>query len=157
MNNTFLRNVFFCLAALATLLALAGCGSAPTTSAGQVQPTVTIPAGFQNSLSPIPTVPSYRCGAWTSNNAPNPGATITIYSRLTHNTQGVQGIAASAVVHFQSGDISLTTATSDAGGYVTFTLPLQGRQPTQVPATVDVMFTGTPGGSLQCTTFFTPH
>lgn len=144
---------------LLALLALTACSSAPaaTGSTAQPQSTVTIKPGFQTQLSPIPTIPPYRCGAWTSNNAPNPGATITVYARITHDTQGVQGIAASAVVHFRSGDVPLDQATSDTGGYVTFTLSLQGRQPAQVPATVDVTFSGVPGGPLTCSTFFTPR
>jgi hypothetical protein len=75
---------------------------------------------------------------------------------LTHNLQGVQGKAATAVVHFQSGDATMDQATSDQGGYVTFTVALNGRQPAKVPATVDVTFTGLSGGSVTCEAFFTP-
>ncbi len=145
--------------ALLALLTLSACGSASAVGTGSTQPqqTVTVNPGFQTQMSPIPTVPPYLCGAWTSNNAPNPGSTITVYARLTHHVQGVQGISATAVVHFRGGDVTLNQATSDQGGYVSFTLSLQDRQPTQVPATIDVTFSGIPGTStLTCTTFFTP-
>ena len=156
--NIHVRRLVFLLFALAMLLVVAACGSSSTMdmSSAQPQQTVTINPGFQSSMSPIPTVPPYRCGAWSSTNAPNGGSTITIYARLTHNALGVQGMAASATVHFQSGDVTLNQATSDAGGYVSFPLPLQGRQPTHVPATVDVTFSGVPGGQVKCTAFFTP-
>ncbi|HEX4715567.1 MAG TPA: hypothetical protein VH164_11645 [Ktedonobacteraceae bacterium] len=157
MMKRVLQSSFFSMAALAPGLALAACGSAPTVNAVQPQQTDTISAGFQARIPPIPTVEPYRCGAWTSTNAPGPGATIKVYSRLTHNNLGVPDIAATADVHFQSGDVNLAQSTSDAGGYVSFTLPLMGRQPAKVPATVDVTFTGTPNGSLTCTTFFTPR
>ena len=65
-------------------------------------------------------------------------------------------MTATAIVHFQNGDATLDQATSDQGGYVTFKLALQDRQPTKVPATVDVTFSGVPGGAQKCTTFFTP-
>ncbi|HEX7734433.1 MAG TPA: hypothetical protein VF458_06215 [Ktedonobacteraceae bacterium] len=144
--------------ALLALLALGACSSTSTGDLNSTQPqqTVTVHSGFQKQMSPIPTVPPYRCGAWTSDNAPNPGSTITIYARLTHKLQGVQGMTATAVVHFQGGDDTLDQATSDQGGYVSFKLNLQGQQPTKVPATVDVTFTGVPGGSQKCSTFFTP-
>lgn len=146
------------LTALLAVLALVSCGSSPAISAAQPQQTVTINPGFQSQMSPIPTVPPYRCGAWSSNNAPDPGATIIIYAKLTHNSKGAQGVSASAVVHFQGGDAALPATTSDSGGYVSFTLSLQGRQPAQVPATVDVTFSGLPGGGkVTCTAFFTPR
>ncbi|MBE3564711.1 MAG: hypothetical protein IMW90_03180 [Thermogemmatispora sp.] len=145
--------------AMLWLLLLSACG--PT--ANQLSPaaTVTINPAFQASTSPLPTVPPYRCGAWASNNAPSPTAVITIYARLTKNLQGVSGATATAVVHFSSGDVPLTQQpTSDQGGYVRFTLSLAGRQPRNVPATVDVTFTNIPGGpaSLRCSpAFFTPQ
>ena len=156
--NTYTRGLLFCSLALVLLLALSACGSASAVNLNSAQPQqmVTVNPGFQTQMSPIPTIPSYRCGAWTSNNAPNPGSTITVYARLTHDIQGVQGMAATAIVHFQSGDVTLDQATSDQGGYATFKLALQGRQPAKVPATVDVTFTGVPGGAQKCTTFFTP-
>lgn len=139
------------------LLLLAACGS----TANQVEPhsTATISPSFQLQLSPIPTVPTYRCGAWASNNAPSPDTTITIYARLTKDITAIPGATASATVHFQNGDQALDQhPISDSGGYVSFQLPLQGRQPSKIPATVDVSFTNLPGGgTLQCTpAFFTP-
>lgn len=140
------------------LLALSACSSASAVDLNSTQPqqTVTINPGFQQHMSPVATIPPYRCGAWTSNNAPSTGSTITIYARLTHDLQGVQGKTATATVHFQSGDVTLDQATSDQGGYVSFKVSLQDRQPGKVPATVDVTFTGVPGGSQKCSTFFTP-
>src|SRR5579884_1248543 len=146
----------FVYSALLLGLLLTACGTA--VSSARPQQTVTVNPSFQAQISPIPTIPPYRCGAWASNNAPGASSTIVIYSRLTHNAQGVSGISATADVHFQSGDVNLGTATSDSGGYVTFTLPLQGRQPAQIPATVDVTFSSLPGGgTVRCTAFFTPR
>ena len=144
------------LLCIALLLILTACGS--TASQAAPQATVTIDQTFQSQISPIPTVPTYRCGAWSSDNAPSPSSTITIYARLTKNIAGVPGATATAVVHFQSGDPQLDQhPVSDSGGYVSFTLPLQGNQPTKIPATVDVTFTNFPGGPLRCTpAFFTP-
>lgn len=137
-------------------LLLAACG----TGATQVkpQPTVVISKSFQSQLSPIPSPATYRCGAWSSENTPSPNSTITIYARITKNLKPISGASASAVAHFQNFDQPLAqTPTSDSGGYVTFTLPLQGHQPANVPATVDVTFTDLPGGTLHCTpAFFTP-
>jgi len=112
----------------ALLLMLAACGATPDQVAPQQ--TVTIGKTFQSQVSPIPPVPKYLCGAWSSNNAPG---------------------------HFQGGDQQLDQhPTSDNGGYVSFTLNLQGRQPVEIPATVDVIF-GLPGVTLHCTpAFFTP-
>lgn len=141
---------------MALLFILAACGATPS----QVGPqqTVTISNTFQSQVSPAPAVPMYRCGAWTSNNAPRADSTITIYARITKNIAGVNGATATAVVHFQDGSQELDQhPTSDNGGYVSFTLPLQGRQPTGIPATIDVTFTNFPGGTLHCTpAFFTP-
>src|SRR5579859_8122018 len=146
------------LLCIAVLLILTACGS--TASQAAPQATVTVDQTFQSQISPIPTVPTYRCGAWSSNNAPSPSSTITIYARLTKNIAGVPGATATAVVHFQNGDqvLDQNPPVSDVGGYVSFTLPLQGRQPTKIPATVDVIFKILPGGTLvPCTpAFFTP-
>ena len=67
-------------------------------------------------------------------------------------------MTATATVHFQYGDLNLGQATSDAGGYASFTLALRGQQPARVPATVDITFSGLPqGGPVQCSqAFFTP-
>ena|SRR3989442_2217212 len=144
------------LLCIALLLILTACGS--TASQAAPQATVTVDQTFQSQVSPIPTVPTYRCGAWSSDNAPGPFSTIIIYARLTKNITGVPGVAAIAIVHFQKGDQQLDQhPVSDGGGYVSFTLPLQGNQPTKIPATVDVIFTNLPGRSLHCTpAFFTP-
>jgi hypothetical protein len=140
----------------ALLLMLAACGVTPDQVAPQQ--TVTVGSTFQSQVSPIATVPTYRCGAWSSNNAPGPNSTINVYARITKNLAGVNGATATAVVHFQGGDQELDQhPTSDTGGYVSFTLDLQGRQPDRIPATVDVIFTNFPGGTLHCTpAFFTP-
>lgn len=138
------------------MLLLTACG--PAASQVKPQPTVVISKSFQSQLSPIPSPATYRCGAWSSENSPDPNSTITIYARITKDLKPVSGATASAVVHFQNFDQPLDqTPASDNGGYVTFTLPLQGRQPANVPATVDVTFTHFPGGIVHCTpAFFTP-
>jgi hypothetical protein len=157
MSKSVFCRVFLWLAVVAVIPALVACQSTTNTVQG-LPPQATVNPGFQSQMSPIPTVPPYRCAAWDSNNAPNPGSTIVIYARLTHNLQGVAGKTASATVHFRSGDFTINqNATSDSGGYVSFTLNLQNRQPVKVPATVDVTFNGLPGGPLKCTqAFFTP-
>lgn len=146
----------FCVFFIVSLFMLAACGATPDQVAPQV--TVTIGGTFQSQVSPVPTVPTYRCGAWSSNNAPGINSTINIYARITKDIAGVSGATATAVVHYQGGDQPLDQhPTSDNGGYVSFTLNLQGRQPDRIPATVDVTFTNFPGGSLRCTpAFFTP-
>jgi len=138
------------------LLLFGACG----TTATQITPqqTVTINKGFQAQTSPVPTVPPYRCGAWSSNNAPGAFSTIIIYAKLTKDVKGVGGATAQAVAHFQGNDLPLDKqAVSDAGGYVSFTLSLQGRQPRGVPTTVDVSF-AVAGTHVACTpAFFTPQ
>jgi len=154
----FIRSIVLKISVLciALPLILAACGT--TSSQVAPQQTVTINSTFQAQVSPVPTIPTYRCGAWSSNNAPGPDATITIYARLIKNIAGVGGATATAVVHFQGGSQELDQhPVSDGGGYVSFTLPLQGRQPVRIPATIDVTFTNFPGGTLHCTlAFFTP-
>lgn len=147
--------VLFVLPFIALLM---GCGG-PTVDQAGPQQTVTVSPKFQSQLSPVPSPAVYRCGAWASNNAPGPNDTITIFARLTRDLQPVNGATASAVVHFQGGDQTLDQhPASDAGGFVTFTLPLQGQQPDKVPATVSVSFTNFPGGTLACSqAFFTPQ
>jgi hypothetical protein len=150
--------VFAWLALVLLFPALAAC-QANSSVMQDRQPLPTINPAFQTMMSPVATVAPYRCGSWTSDNAPGPGETITIYARLMHDLQGIPDKPASATVHFQYGDFTLTQeATSDSGGYVSFALPLAGRQPARVPATVDVTFNGLPGGPLRCTqAFFTPR
>jgi hypothetical protein len=144
----------FTYATLLLGLLLTACGA--VVNSASPQQTVTVNPSFQAQLSPVPTVPPYRCGAWASNNAPGAGSTILIYARLTKDTLGVSGMTAQAVVHFQDFDASLDSQTSDDGGYVTFSLSLEGRQPRQVPATVDVTF-NVSSKDITCTAFFTPQ
>src|SRR5436305_8797433 len=153
-NRSLALKLSVCCASL--LLMLTACGA----TSGQVVPqqTVTVSSGFQSKVSPIPAIPKYLCGAWSSNNAPKPNSTIIIFARITNNLVGVRGATATAVVHFQGGDQTLDQhPASDSGGYVSFTLALQRRQPDKIPATVDVIFTNFPGGTLPCSrAFFTP-
>jgi hypothetical protein len=150
-HSLALKLSIFCAA---LLLVLVACGATPDQVA--LQGTVTVGSTFQSQGSPVPTVPTYRCGAWSSDNAPGANSTIMIYARITKNIAGVAGATATAVVHFQGGDLPLGQHQSDSGGYVSFTLDLQGRQPDRVPATVDVTF-NFPGGTLHCTpAFFAP-
>jgi hypothetical protein len=155
MNNTTLRLLAGTL--LTSILFLfAACG--PTVNQVKPQPTVTIDAAFQAKVSPVPTIPPYRCGAWASNYSPSAYSTITIYARLTKNASGVADAFASATVHFKSGDTTLDQRPkSDQGGYVSFTLPIQGRQPRQTPATVDITFTVGQTTVACSPTFFTPQ
>jgi hypothetical protein len=152
------KHAFLLVISLPCVFLLLSCGG-PTVDQAIPQQTVTVSPKFQSQLSPIPTPATYRCGAWSSNNAPGPNDTITIYARLTQHLAPVSGATATAVVHFQGNDQTLDQhPTSDNGGYVSFTLTLQGQQPTNIPATVDVTFTNFPGGTLNCSqAFFTPH
>jgi hypothetical protein len=150
---------FLSLSILLGLLLLAtACGGVSATQL-KPGPTVTIAPSFQARLSPAPSPPAYRCGAWSSNNAPGPYSTITIYARLTKNVSGVSGATATAVVHFHTFDLTLDQQpVSDSGGYVTFSLSLEGREQVNIPATVDVTFNNFPGGTVHCTqAFFTPQ
>lgn len=155
MNRRVLCRMLSWLATLALFSGLTACG--PAVNAALPVKTIVINPRFQSQVSPLPTIPPGRCGAWASNNAPGTFSTIVIYARLTHNAVGIGGIRATAVVHFQRGDAAIGQATSDAGGYVSFPLNLMGRQPARVPATVDITFNGLPSGPLQCSSaFFTP-
>ncbi len=139
------------------MVLLAACGTSAT--AVKPQPTVVISKSFQSQLSPIPSPHKYTCGAWSSDNTPGPNSTINIYARIMNDLKPVSGVTASAVAHFQTFDQQIgQNQTSDSGGYVTFTLSLQGHQPANVPATVDVTITNLPGGgTLHCSpAFFTP-
>ena len=148
--------IFLTVCGIGLLALLSACG--PSVTGIKPQETVTISNSFQSQVSPVPTAPTYVCGAWSSDNAPGGYATIRIYAKLTKNLAGVPGATAIATIHFQSADVQLDQQESDNGGYVTFSLPLQGRQPAGVPATVDVTFTNFPGGTLKCTpAFFTPR
>lgn len=143
------------LFAVALLLLLAACG--PTVNKLKVQQTVVVSKSFQEQPSPFATAPTYRCGAWSSNNAPGTYSTINIYAKLTKAITGVSGASAKATVHFQNNDVTLDPQTSDSGGYVVFALPLQGRQPRMIPATVDVTFT-VGATTVNCShAFFTPQ
>ena len=156
--KTFLH-ILLTIFSMSLLLLLAACGPSV---AGQsnAQQTVSINKSFQSQASPIATAPPFRCGAWSSNNAPSPFSTITIYARLTKDVAPVSGATAAAVVHFKGFDQPLDAqGPSDSGGYVSFTLQLQGRQPALIPATVDVTFSNIAGRiePLHCTpAFFTP-
>ncbi|WP_201387011.1 hypothetical protein [Ktedonobacter sp. SOSP1-52] len=141
-----------------SLPCLVACSATVTSSADAEQThTMTINQDFQQDTLAT-TSPTYRCGAWASNNAPASSGTITIYARLTHDVAGVAGMAATATVHFRYGDVVLTQhPTSDTGGYVSFNLPLLGRQPVGIPATADVVFT-LGQETLTCApAFFTPE
>ncbi|GAC1435776.1 MAG: hypothetical protein PVS3B3_39080 [Ktedonobacteraceae bacterium] len=154
----FMKNryrILFLLPSLGLLLFLAACG----TTATQIKPqqTVVVDKSFQSQVSPLPTTPAYRCGAWSGNNAPGAYSVLTVYAKLTKNVMGFAGATASATVHFSTADFTLDQQpVSDGGGYVTFTIPLQGRQPRLTPATVDVSF-NVNGKTVQCSSaFFTP-
>ncbi len=154
MHNRF--RVLFSLLSLGLLLTLVACG----TTATQIKPQqkVVINKSFQSQVSPAPGPPTYRCGAWSGNNAPNAYSVVTIYAKLTKDVTGVEGATASATAHLSTSDFTLDQQpVSDAGGYVTFTIPLQGRQPRLTPATVDVSFSVN-GKTVQCSSaFFTPN
>jgi hypothetical protein len=154
--------LLFTLLLLVFSTLISACG-APATAAKATatptpQPTPTlINKNFQSQLSPIPALPRYTCGAWASNRSPGMYSTITIYAKLTHDVQGVAGAPATGVVHFDGYDAPLgSTPISDKGGYVIFYLPLQGRQPHMIPATIDITFT-VQGKVVACSqAFFTP-
>ena len=151
-----IKNTYRILFSLGLLLVLVACG----TTATQLKPQqpIVVNKGFQAQTSPIAAVPTYRCGAWSANNAPGAYSTLTVYAKLVaKDVQGVAGATASATANFSTGDFPLDQQpVSDAGGYVTFTLPLQGRQPRLTPATVAVSFSVN-GKTVQCSSaFFTP-
>ncbi|HLZ61391.1 MAG TPA: hypothetical protein VKR06_30965, partial [Ktedonosporobacter sp.] len=70
MKNTCL----FAVHALLLILLLAACG--PASTQARPQPTVTINPSFQAQLTQVPAAPAYRCGAWSSNNAPGAYSSI---------------------------------------------------------------------------------
>src|SRR5437016_12906546 len=98
-HSLVLKLSFFCTA---LLLMLTACGATPDQVAPQQA--VTVSSGFQSKASPIPTIPTYLCGAWSSNNAPGPNSTIFIYARITKNLSAIQGAAGTADVHLQGRD-----------------------------------------------------
>ena len=138
------------------LFLLAACG--PAINSPPTQAKVTIDRSFQSQMTPPPTVPTYRCGAWSSNNTPGAYSTISIYAKLTQDIMGMSGGVARAVAHLDGSNVALKQQPiSDSNGYVTFSLPLRGRQPAGVPTTVDISFS-IGGKTVQCTpAFFTPH
>lgn len=138
------------------LFLLGACG--PVANQPPAQQQVSIGAAFQGQATPMATVPDYRCGAWASNNAPSAYGNIVIYAKLTHDLSGIMGAMANAVVHFKDQDVTLDQQSiSDDGGYVTFSLALQGRQARGIPATVDVSF-NIEGKTIACSpAFFTPQ
>jgi hypothetical protein len=146
------RLSFLCTVLL--LFLLTACGPAinhsSTYSSSKVNPS------FQVQMSPVPTSPTYTCGAWSSPNNPTPYSTITIYAKLTRDVTGIAGIQASAIAHLQYGDVSLDQhPVSDKGGYVSFFFALGGRQPYLQPATVDISF-NLSNQVIHCAAFFTP-
>jgi len=152
MKKTYFVQKFVFLAV--TLCLLSACG--PTVHQGQPQQTPTVNQQFQKQMTPMPTMPAYRCGAWASHNMPDAHSPIIIYARLTRgNASSLAGVTAHAVVHLKGGDVPLyEKPTSDTGGYVAFNLSLVGEQPRLVPATVDVTF-DTQEGITTCNAFFT--
>jgi hypothetical protein len=153
----YMQKIFVSLP-LFSLLLLLLCACGPTVNQIKPQESVSVDKSFQNSLTPMPTIPAYRCGAWTSTSAPNPYSIIAIYAKLTKDVIGVPGVTAQAIVHFKEADVALDERpVSDAGGYVSFTLPLQGRQPRLSAATIDINFTVN-GQTVHCSqAFFTPQ
>jgi hypothetical protein len=153
MKNIYLLILSILLLVLLPVVTACGAAASPLSP----QHTVTISAAFQSQSSPVPTTPAYICGAWSSNNVPGTYSSLSIYARLTQNLVGVPGATAKATVHFRSFDTTLDQQpVSDNGGYVTFTLALQGRQPALIAATVDVAFQLN-NTIIPCTqAFFTP-
>ncbi len=154
--NTMKKPFVFLLLLSLSLFLLCACG--PTVNQIKPQEPVSIDKSFQKGLTSMPAVPEYRCGAWTSTSAPNPYSSIAIYAKLTKDVAGVAGMTAQAIVHFQNADVTLDThPVSDAGGYVSFTLLLQGRQPRLSAATIDINF-AVNGQTVHCSqAFFTPQ
>ena len=145
----------FITSCFALLLMLTACGVTPDQVAPQL--TVTVSSGFQSQASPIPPIPTYLCGAWSSNNAPGPNSTIVIFARITKNLAGVVVQMPALLCIFRAATRSLISILrATMADTFRFRLPLQGRQPVGTPATVDVTF-GIPGTTVNCTSaFFTP-
>ena len=143
---------------LAFLLLFTACNSLTPVSKLKPTSTVQVNPSFQKQLTPVATETAYVCGSWASNNAPGAYSTIVIYARLMHDAHPISGATASAIAHFHTFDLPLDThPVSDNGGYVSFTLSLQGREPRLIPGTVDVNFTLNKQ-TIQCSSaFFTPE
>lgn len=158
MRRRSIYNILLTILPLGVLLILTSCGSLTPVSKLQPAPTIQVNPSFQKQVSPVPTETAYVCGSWSSTNAPGRYSTIQIYARLMHNVQPVSGATASAVVRFHTFDLPLNQhPVSDSGGYVTFTLPLQGQEPAMIPATVDVSFSLNKQ-TIECSSaFFTPQ
>ena len=152
-KNSFIQPFILLFAALSLLSACS-----PTINQITPQQTLTVNPQFQRQLTPMPTIPAYRCGAWASHNMPDADSSLIIYAHLTKDgASGLAGVTAHAVIHFKSGDMpSDEQPISDASGYVAFNLFLAGKQPSLVPATVDITF-DTPASPTTCTAFFTPQ
>ena len=154
-----MKTIFVSLPLFSLLLFLF-CACGPTVTVNQIKPqeSMSIDKSFQKSLTPLPAIPEYRCGAWTSTSAPSPYGSIAIYAKLTKDVVGVPGITAQAIVHFKEADVTLDARpVSDAGGYVSFALSLLGRQPRLSAATIDIDFM-VKGQTVHCSqAFFTPQ
>ncbi|GCE48904.1 hypothetical protein EI42_01415 [Thermosporothrix hazakensis] len=139
------------------LLLIVGCSGPSAASPAKPRATATIDPSFQSQLSPVPTVPPYRCGAWASNYGPPAYGNVTIYARITKDNKGVKGLTATGTVNFDGWSEPLgDPQTSDEGGYVSFVIALGGRQPRLTPATVDITFTAG-NQKVTCSAFFTPQ
>jgi hypothetical protein len=144
--------LFLALLVLSCLLA----SCAPTVDRTDTYSGSKVNPAFQTQMSPIPTPPSYTCGAWSTPNNPSTYSTITVHAKLTKNVAGVPNISATATAHLQYGDVPLDQhPVSDKGGYVTFFFSLAGRQPYLQPATIDVAF-ALKNTTIHCSAFFTP-
>src|SRR6266487_421170 len=108
------------------LCMLTACGATPDQVAPQQA--VTVSSGFQSKASPIPTIPTYLCGAWSSNNAPGPNSTIFIYARITKDHTGVSSAATTTIVPYEGSDQEHDKPpASDNWGNVSSTPVLAGR------------------------------
>jgi hypothetical protein len=151
-----MKRLFSFYVSLLLLLSFLLISCAPTIDRTNSYSGSTVSSSFQSQMSPIPTPPTYTCGAWSSPNNPTPYSTITIYAKLTKNVAGVPNIQASALAHLQYGDVPLDQhPVTDKGGYVTFFFSLAGRQPYLQPATIDVAF-ALKNSTIHCSAFFTP-
>jgi hypothetical protein len=155
-----MKSIHTFVASILLPLALTACG--PTASQWQVTRNVSVGKAFQKNLPALAPIPRYLCGAWSSNNAPDPYSSINIYARLTQQVNQeitpVQAAPAQATIHYAYGDKKLDQVpVSDSGGYVTFYLQLQGQQPRLAAATIDIFFK-VDGHQIPCShAFFTPQ